>query len=163
VIGVLPANGAAGGVELLLEGGEDEIGAARGSVAGLEEFLEFELGGGFGPFQDHVHDFGLAVGPGRFVADEIADDQRIVLARRAQADGVCFGGARELVGIDIGQAEEAVGPAPRRDHDDVGLVHALGAGVESPGGEAAGLEAWGGVSWRNRAASPASAAVTKAV
>ena len=77
-----------------------------GCVALGEEILELGLGGGVRAFENHVHDFAFAIAPRRLVADEIAEHQRIILAPRALRIGRLIDAGGEVIGIDVGQAEE---------------------------------------------------------
>ena len=120
MVGVVLLEGRAHHGEILLEGRDDELAAAFGGISLGEEAFYFALHGGGRTGQIHVDDFGFAARPGRLIADEIADQPGVVLARRKLSFGALFEELGELTGIDVGHSQI---------HRDLGGV-ASGEGVE---------------------------------
>ena len=129
----------------MLESGDDELFAALGRVALGKKILELRFGRGVRAFENHVHDFAFALAPGRLVADEIPKHQRIILALRALRIGRLIDAGGEIIGIDVGQAEEHRRPiGVPAEHDSIGP--ALSAGGHAPGFQTLSLARGGGIS-----------------
>ena len=121
MVGVVLLDGLDHQGQVPLEHGVHEFRAPVGRVALGQELLELALGGGVRALEEQVHHLALAPRPGRLVADEVAQQPGIVLARGALLVAAAPSAAGELVRVHVLHPQERRLRAGRRNVIDVGL------------------------------------------